>query len=67
MNSNEIRIPINLEAWLTYSLVFLCCILVDLLFRRAPFLVLKFSNHLKPTIWKVQFLSIFSMKNASDV
>lgn len=67
MNSNEIRIPINLEAWLTYSLVFLCCILVDLLFRRAPFLVLKFSNRLKPTIWKVQFLSIFSMKNASDV
>ncbi|KGL64293.1 mechanosensitive ion channel family protein [Polaribacter sp. Hel1_85] len=53
---NEIKTPINLESWITYSLVILGCILLGLGIRWVLFSILKFSNNKKPAVLKVQLL-----------
>ena len=56
MNTNTTKTPLNLDTWITYSVVILGCILIGLLVRWLLFSSIKFSNRKKPTIFKVQLL-----------
>ncbi|WP_452229135.1 MULTISPECIES: mechanosensitive ion channel family protein [unclassified Lacinutrix] len=56
MNSNKTIVSLQLESWLQYLLVLLCCVLIGLLFRWIIFSFIKLSNRRKPTVLKVQLL-----------
>ncbi len=56
MNINNIKLPFNLNSWITFSLVILGCILLGLLLQWLLFSVIKLSNSRKPTILKTQLL-----------
>jgi len=56
MTINNIKIPLNLESWVTYSLVILSCIVIGLMLRWILFSLIKFSNKRKPTVLKAQLL-----------
>ncbi|WP_111707691.1 mechanosensitive ion channel family protein [Lutibacter citreus] len=56
MNFNEIKLPINLESWITYIIVILGGILIGLLVRWVLFSFVKLSNKRKPTVIKAQLL-----------
>ena len=53
---DKIKAFVNLESWITYSLVILSGILIGLIFRYIIFSIIKFSNRRKPTVLKSQLL-----------
>jgi small-conductance mechanosensitive channel len=56
MDSNNIKLPFNLDSWITFSLVILGCIILGIVSQWILFSLIKISKRRKPTVLKAQLI-----------